>query len=78
MCLAMPARIISLLENETAIINLGGVEKQISLALLDTEISIGDYVVVHVGYALTRLDEVQAQQTLALFAQMQSAKEETK
>ena len=43
--------------------------KEISLALLD-EVSVGDYVIVHVGYALQKLDEDEAKQTLAAFAEM--------
>lgn len=69
MCLAMPAQITELLGNERAMVNLGGVSKEISVLLLD-QISLGDYVIIHVGYALTRLDEVEAKKTLALFAEM--------
>lgn len=50
-------------------VDMGGVRKQVSLALLD-EVALDDYVIVHVGYALTRLDEDEARQTLALFEQM--------
>ncbi len=50
-------------------VDMGGVRKQVSLALLD-DVQLGDYVIVHVGYALTRLDQDEAEQTLALFAQM--------
>lgn len=69
MCLAIPAQITQILDNDRAIINLGGITKEISTALLD-EVVKGDYVIVHVGYALTRLDEQEAQKTLSLFAQM--------
>lgn len=69
MCLALPAQITQILDNDRAIINLGGITKEISTALLD-EIVEGDYVIIHVGYALTRLDEQEAQKTLNLFAQM--------
>lgn len=44
-------------------------KKDISLALLD-DVAIGDYVIVHVGYALTKLDPEEAEKTLALFAEM--------
>ena len=71
MCLAVPARVSSLLENSRAMIDIGGVEKEISLELVD-DVSVGDYVIVHVGYALSRLDEEEALKTLALFAQMES------
>ncbi|MCL9684944.1 HypC/HybG/HupF family hydrogenase formation chaperone [Legionella maioricensis] len=69
MCLAMPVQITQIIDNARAIINLGGITKEISIALLD-EVTEGDYVIIHVGYALTRLDEQEAQKTLSLFAQM--------
>lgn len=69
MCLALPAQITKILDDARAIINLGGITKEISIALLD-EVAEGDYVIIHVGYALTRLDEQEAQKTLSLFAQM--------
>ncbi len=69
MCLAIPARIEALTTPGNATVNLGGVRKEISLALVD-DVVIGDYVIVHVGYALQKLDEDEAKQTLALFAEM--------
>lgn len=69
MCLAMPAQITQILDEERALINLGGIIKEISIALLD-KVTEGDYVIIHVGYALTRLDEQEALKTLNLFAQM--------
>ena len=67
MCLAIPVKVITLLDNGRAIVNLGGVKKEISLALLD-DIKADDYVVVHVGYAIARLDELEAQKTLNIFS----------
>ena len=69
MCLAIPARIEQLTSTDSAIINLGGLRKEVSLALLD-DIQVGDYVIVHAGYALQKLDEEEAARTLALFAQL--------
>ena len=66
MCLAVPAKIIKLLANERALVDLAGVQKEISLSLVD-DIQIGNYVVVHVGYALQVLDEDEAKATLKLF-----------
>ena len=68
MCLAIPARVVALPAPDVARIDLGGVQKEISLALLD-DVAIGDYVIVHVGYALTRLDPLEAERTLATFAE---------
>jgi hydrogenase expression/formation protein HypC len=68
MCLAVPAQIIELLPEQNALVRLDGVEVQVSLALLD-QAAIGDYVLVHVGFALSRLDPEEAQATLNLFAE---------
>lgn len=69
MCLAIPARIEVLTTPGNAIVNLGGVRKEISLALVE-DVIVGDYVIVHVGYALNKLDEAEAELTLAAFAEM--------
>jgi len=65
MCLAIPARVDALLEHDQALIDLDGVQKEISLALVEG-VCVGDYVVVHVGYALGRLDPDEAARTLGL------------
>jgi hydrogenase expression/formation protein HypC len=69
MCLAVPARVVEILADENAIVDLGGVRKAVSLALLD-DVVVGDYVIIHVGYALTRLDPEEAQKTLALMSEV--------
>ncbi len=68
MCLAIPARVVELPEPDVAVIDVGGVRKRVSLALVD-DVAVGDYVIVHVGYALTKLDPEQAARTLATFAE---------
>ena len=68
MCLAIPTRVVELLPDSQAVVDLGGVRKTISLDLVEG-VAVGDYVIVHVGYALTRLDPEEAEQTLALMAQ---------
>ena len=68
MCLAIPARVVALPEPDAALVEVDGVRKRISLALVDG-VAVGDYVIVHVGYALTRLDPEEAARTLEMFAQ---------
>jgi hydrogenase expression/formation protein HypC len=65
MCLAIPARVVELLPEEMARVSLDGVSKRISIALVDN-VAVGDYVVLHVGYALARIDEAEALATLEL------------
>ena len=68
MCLAIPARVVELPEPDMALVDVGGVQKRISLALVE-DVRPGDYVIVHVGYALAKLDPAEAQRTLETFAQ---------
>ena len=71
MCLAIPAQVIELRDGDEALVETGGVRKAISLALVD-DVGVGDWVIVHVGYALQRLDPGEAERTLALFAEVQA------
>lgn len=68
MCLAIPTRVVELLPDAQALVDLGGVRKTVSLELVD-DVAPGDYVIVHVGYALSRLDADEAERTLALMAE---------
>jgi len=69
MCLAIPVKIVGLADNEMALADVGGIRKEISLALVD-DVKVGDYVIAHVGYAINRLDPEEAKKTLALFAEL--------
>ena len=73
MCLALPVKVIEVgtePAGDWAVVDLGGGQKRISLALLDG-VQVGDYVILHVGYALSELDPEEAARTLALFAQIE-------
>jgi hydrogenase expression/formation protein HypC len=72
MCLAIPARVLDRIDADLAMIDAGGVHMRVSLALVP-EAAVGDYVIVHAGFAISRLDADEARQTLALFAQMDDA-----
>lgn len=77
MCLAIPAQITAIDEVlDAATVALGGVSKQVSLALLD-EAEVGDYVLVHVGYALNRISPEEAERTLRLLEQAGESAEDT-
>jgi hydrogenase expression/formation protein HypC len=69
MCLALPARITEIHDDDTATVTLGGVRKQVLMALIE-DAAVGDYVVVHVGYALSKLDPAEAERTLALLTDL--------
>jgi hydrogenase expression/formation protein HypC len=66
MCLAVPVRVAALLGDQWVETEVGGVHSRTSVALID-DVAVGDYVIVHAGFAITRLDVAEAEKTLALF-----------
>jgi hydrogenase expression/formation protein HypC len=72
MCLAIPARVVSLLEAGQAVVDLGGVRKQVSIVLVP-QAQVDDYVIVHVGHAIGMIDPDEAARTLALFGELAQA-----
>ncbi|GMO96739.1 MULTISPECIES: HypC/HybG/HupF family hydrogenase formation chaperone [Bradyrhizobium] len=69
MCLAIPAEVTKLLPDEMAIVSIDGVSKEISVALIEN-LAVGDYVIIHVGYALTKIDPEEARRTLELLREL--------
>ncbi len=68
MCLAVPMKVMSITGDRAQAL-LGDVEREIGLAMLP-DVKVGDYVIVHAGFAIQRLDELEAKETLDLFRQM--------
>ncbi len=73
MCLAIPGRIIEI-EGKTAVVDFGGVKREVRLDLLP-EVKVGDYVIVHTGFAIERLDEERALEILEAWAEVGKALE---
>ena len=69
MCLAIPAEVTKLLPEEMAIVSIDGVSKEVSVALIE-DLAVGDYVIIHVGYALTKIDPEEARRTLELLREL--------
>ncbi|NLV73885.1 MAG: HypC/HybG/HupF family hydrogenase formation chaperone [Chloroflexi bacterium] len=74
MCLAVPLQIIAI-DQDLATVTMSGVQRQISLALTP-EAQVGDYVLVHTGYAISLISPEEAQETLQLFADIAAAVEQ--
>jgi hydrogenase expression/formation protein HypC len=72
MCLAIPARLIELIDGDQAVVDLGGIRKQVSIALVPGA-GVGDYVIVHVGHAIGQIDPEEARRTLAMFGELAGA-----
>ena len=78
MCLGIPGKLLDIYEaNGTRMgkVDFSGIQKEVCLAYLP-EIQVGDYTIVHVGFAITQLDEASALETLALFHEMGMLEEE--
>lgn len=71
MCLAVPGQVLNVGDDplRTATVSFGGVTKSVSLAMVP-EAQVGDYVIVHVGFAISKLDEEAARRTLETYAEM--------
>ncbi|WP_084799893.1 HypC/HybG/HupF family hydrogenase formation chaperone [Bradyrhizobium sp. Ai1a-2] len=65
MCLSIPAEVTKILPDDMAVVSIDGVKKEISIALVE-DLAVGDYVLIHVGCALTRIDPAEAKRTLEL------------
>jgi hydrogenase expression/formation protein HypC len=65
MCVGIPMQVVSI-DGTDAVAEIDGVRRGASLMLLDQEVQVGDYVIVHAGFAISRLDEEDALETLAL------------
>ncbi len=77
MCLGIPAQLVEIVDAEakTAKAEIGGVRRIVSCALLEGDARVGDWVLVHVGFALDRINEEQAAETLQLLSDMGEAYE---
>jgi hydrogenase expression/formation protein HypC len=65
MCLGVPMQVISI-DGSDIVAEIDGVRREASLMILDDQVEIGDFVIVHAGFAISRLDEIEARETLAL------------
>ncbi len=77
MCLAIPGKIVEIVdaENHLAKVEVGGVRRNVNTALLD-DANIGDYVLIHVGFAMSKVDEQEAEETLRILQELGSYQDE--
>ncbi len=77
MCLAIPGKIVEIVdeENQLAKVEVGGVRRGVNFGMLD-DVKIGDYVLVHVGFAMSKVDEKEAEETLRLLRELGSYQDE--
>lgn len=77
MCLAIPGKVVEMVDAASGVVkvDVGGVRRNVSVALLD-DVNVGDYVLIHVGFALSKVDEREAAETLRLLEELGSYQEE--
>jgi hydrogenase expression/formation protein HypC len=78
MCLAIPGKVLSIdtsVQPTMGVVSFGGVEKRVCLEWTD-DVKLGDYVIVHVGFAISRMDEEEALETLKLIAEIDGGMDE--
>ena len=69
MCLALPAKVVAINKTtDTATVAIGEVKKEVSLSLVE-DVEVDDFVLIHVGYALNKINQEEAERTLQLFAE---------
>ena len=79
MCLAIPAQVQEFLEDNMIIADFGrGVKREVSIALLGEELDIGDWVLIHTGYAVSKMSPEEAMETLALWEELWKSEESGK
>ncbi|MFN3870366.1 MAG: HypC/HybG/HupF family hydrogenase formation chaperone [Aquificaceae bacterium] len=76
MCLAIPSKVVEIRKDNTALVETFGARRLVSLELLQEEVRVGDYVLVHVGFAIQKLDEDYALESLKLFEEMLELEDE--
>ncbi|MFH1540060.1 MAG: HypC/HybG/HupF family hydrogenase formation chaperone [bacterium] len=72
MCLAVPVRIEAVEDGDTGVFEIEGARNTVNLALLD-DVKVGDYVLLHAGFAIQKIDEMEAKKTLKLFREIANA-----
>ncbi|MBP9020201.1 MAG: HypC/HybG/HupF family hydrogenase formation chaperone [Syntrophobacterales bacterium] len=65
MCIAFPGKIISIQDDRVAVIDISGTRREVYLDLIDEDVTVGDYVISHAGYALHKVDEETARESLS-------------
>ncbi|HJS74017.1 MAG TPA: HypC/HybG/HupF family hydrogenase formation chaperone [Vicinamibacteria bacterium] len=71
MCLAIPGKVVAIVdeENQLAKVEIGGVRRAVNVGMLD-DVKVGDYVLVHVGFAMSKVNEKEAEETLRLLQEL--------
>ena len=76
MCLSIPSKVEKIDENNMATVDTMGVKRDISLDLMNDDVQVGDYILIHVGFAMNKIDKEEAEQSLKVYEEMVQAMQE--
>ena len=76
MCLAIPGKVVEILDADYAKVDFGGVTRRVGISLIEKQLTEDDYVIVHAGYAIEVLNKVEAEERLKLFQELAESLEE--
>lgn len=76
MCLAIPSKVVEIKENNVAVVDTLGVRREASLDLLDECVSVGEWVLLHIGFVMSKIDELSAMESLRLYDEILKAMQE--
>ncbi|NHJ40706.1 MAG: HypC/HybG/HupF family hydrogenase formation chaperone [Asgard group archaeon] len=71
MCLAIPAKVVKIISDDLILVDFGGVQREVKSTLLDEKLELNDYVLVHIGFAMSKIDEKEALETLKILAEIE-------
>ena len=76
MCLAIPSKVVEIKENNIAVVDTLGVRREASLDLLDESVKVGEWVLLHIGFVMSKIDELSAMESLRLYDEILAAMQE--
>ncbi|MBN2869371.1 MAG: HypC/HybG/HupF family hydrogenase formation chaperone [Campylobacterales bacterium] len=76
MCLSIPSKVVAIDEDNVATVDTMGIRRQVSLDLMGDDIAVGEYVLIHVGFAMSKIDEEDALESLKVYSEIVAQMEE--
>ncbi len=73
MCLSIPSKVLSIDENNMAVVEAMGVKREVTLDLIDEKVEVGEYVLIHVGFAMSKIDKKSAEDSLKAYEELLEA-----
>ena len=75
MCLSIPSKVVEIDENNMATVDTMGVKRQVTLDLIDEKVEVGDYVLIHVGFAMNKISKEEAIESIRIYEEIVSQME---